>query len=306
MQFTEIKISVDTKDIDTASAIANMVVPYGIYVEDYSDIKEGVEQIAHIDLIDDALLKKDKSTAIIHIYLNECDNPVEAIGYLNERFAAAGIAADVLSESVDDSLWNENWKKYFKPFAVGKKLAVCPSWDNYNNTENRRVINLDPGAAFGTGTHATTSLCMELLEKYINADTTVLDIGTGSGILCISALLLGAKCAYGVDIDEMSVKTAKENAKRNGVYEKCDFTVGDLAKTVKGRYNIVCANIVADVVIRLFENVADYMEENGILIVSGIIDIRKADVEKAAKEKGFTIAEHLSREEWQAYVLKHS
>lgn len=304
MQFTEIKIKVDIKQIETASAIANMVVPYGIYIEDYSDIYEGVEQIAHIDLIDEDLLKKERDIAVIHIYLNECDNPKEAISYLSERFKAEGIAAEIISENVDDSLWNENWKKYFKPFAVGKKLAVCPSWEKYENRENRKVIHLDPGAAFGTGTHATTSLCMELLEKYTNGSTTVLDIGTGSGILCISALLLGAKSAFGVDIDEMSVKTAKENAKRNGVEEKCDFTVGDLAKSVTGRYNIVCANIVADVVIRLMDNVADYMEKDGILIISGIIDTRKTDVEAAAEKHGFKIAEHLSREEWQAYVLK--
>ena len=228
MQFTEIKIKVDIKQIETASAIANMVVPYGIYIEDYSDIYEGVEQIAHIDLIDEDLLKKERDIAVIHIYLNECDNPKEAISYLSERFKAEGIAAEVVSENVDDSLWNENWKKYFKPFAVGKKLAVCPSWEKYENREN----------------HATTSLCMELLEKYTNGSTTVLDIGTGSGILCISALLLGAKSAFGVDIDEMSVKTAKENAKRNGVEAKCDFAVGDLAKSVTGRYNIVCEKII--------------------------------------------------------------
>lgn len=304
MQFTEIKLCVATDDLETASAIANMVVPYGIYVEDYSDLKEGVEQIAHVDLIDADLLKKDGGTAIIHIYLNECENPVEAIAYLRERLDFSGIEADILSENVDDSAWNENWKKYFKPFSVGSRLAVCPSWEKYENTENRKVIHLDPGAAFGTGTHATTSLCMELLEKYVSGETTVLDIGTGSGILCISALLLGAKSAFGVDIDEMSVKTARENALRNGVAKRCDFTVGDLAKTVKGRYNIVCANIVADVIIRLLDDVADYMEKDGILIISGIIDTRKDDVERSVGEHGFTVAEHLVREEWQAYVLR--
>ncbi|MBR0466623.1 MAG: 50S ribosomal protein L11 methyltransferase [Clostridia bacterium] len=304
MQFTEIKISVDIKHIETASAIANMTVPYGIYIEDYSDLEDGVQKIAHIDLIDDDLRSKDKTKAIIHIYLNECDHPLETITYLSERFAALGIKADVKKAEVEDTDWNENWKKYFKPFEVGDKLAVCPSWEKYDNKDNRFVIKLDPGAAFGTGTHATTALCMELLQKYVNNDTTVLDIGTGSGILCISALLLGAKSAFGVDIDELSVKTAKENAKRNGVNKKCDFIVGDLAKTVEGRYNIVCANIVADVVIRLLQSVKNYMEKDGILIVSGIIDVRKDDLLAAIPKYGFRIEEHLVREEWHAYVLR--
>lgn len=304
MEFTEIKIEIPAKDTETASAIANMVVPYGIYVEDYSDLREGVMDIAHVDLIDEDLLKKSADVSVIHIYLSECDNPSESVGYLAERFRFAGIEYKIVTDTVDDSSWNENWKKYFKAFSVGEKLAVCPSWEKYENTENRRVISLDPGAAFGTGGHATTWLCMNLLEKYVDQDTKLLDVGTGSGILSIAALLLGAESATGVDIDELSVKTAKENAERNNISEKCEFLVGDLAEKVSGRYNVICANIVADVVIRLFENIADYMESGAKLIVSGIIDMRSGDVEEAAKKSGFKITDHETKEEWHAYVLE--
>ena len=138
MQFTEIKIKLNTADLETASAIANMAAPYGIYVEDYSDLREGVEQIAHVDLIDEDLLKKDKNTAFIHLYLSECDNPAEASAYIRERLAAAGVSAEIVSASVDDSEWNENWKKYFKPLEIGRRLAVCPSWERYENPENRK------------------------------------------------------------------------------------------------------------------------------------------------------------------------
>ena len=303
MDWTEITAKVPTDKTDEAAAIANMTVPYGIYIEDYTNLEADAEEIAHIDLIDDELVNKDRTHSIIHMYIAESDNAVEAVSYLRERFNACGIENEINCVLVDDADWNENWKKYFKAFEIGEKLAICPSWETYDNVDNRTVISLDPGAAFGTGSHATTSLCLEVLEQNVTADKTVLDIGTGSGILAIAADLLGAKSAIGVDIDAQSVKTAIENAKINGVTEKTEFIVGDLADKISGQYDIVCANIVADVVIRLFDNVADFMKDDGILIVSGIIDMRAAEVEAAAAHHGFTIRESLTREEWHAYVL---
>ena len=226
------------------------------------------------------------------------------MSFLKERLSAAQIPFQLGDENVDDADWNENWKKYFKAFEIGSRLAVCPSWEEYDNKDDRIVVSIDPGAAFGTGTHATTSLCMEILEREVSGDKTVLDIGTGSGILAISSMLLGAKSAIGVDIDAQSVKTAKENAVINGVSDKTEFLVGDLADKISDKYDIVCANIVADVVIRLFDNVAQFIKKDGILIVSGIIDMRAEDVESAAIQHGFKIIENLTREEWHAYVLK--
>lgn len=303
MDWTEITAKVPTEKTDEAAAIANMTVPYGIYIEDYTNLEIDAQEIAHIDLIDDELVNKDRTHSIIHMYIAESDNAIEAVSYLQERFTACGIENEIKCELVDDADWNENWKKYFKAFEIGDHLAVCPSWEEYDNKENRIVISLDPGAAFGTGSHATTSLCLEILEKRVAGETTVLDIGTGSGILAIAADLLGAKSAIGVDIDAQSVKTAIQNAEINGVSEKTEFLVGDLAERISGQYDIVCANIVADVVIRLFENVADFMKDDGILIVSGIIDMRADDVETAASQHGFKIVESLMREEWHAYVL---
>lgn len=303
MDWTEITARVPTDKTDEAAAIANMTVPYGIYIEDYTNLEADAEEIAHIDLIDDELVNKDRTHSIIHMYIAESDNAIEAVSYLRERFNACGIDNEINCVLVDDSDWNENWKKYFKAFEIGDKLAVCPSWESYDNKDGRTVISLDPGAAFGTGSHATTSLCLEILENRVTNDTTVLDIGTGSGILAIAADLLGAKSAIGVDIDAQSVKTAIANAEINGVSEKTEFLVGDLAEKISGKYDIVCANIVADVVIRLFQNVADFMKDDGILIVSGIIDMRADEVENAAREYGFTISESLMREEWHAYVL---
>lgn len=304
MDWTEITVKVKSKDTDAAAAIANMTVPYGIYIEDYSDLEENAWEIAHIDLIDEELIAKNREISLVHIYIAESDNAAEALEFLKERFTAEGIWFEVSSIGVDDSDWNENWKKYFHTIEIGEKMAIVPSWENYENPENRILLHIDPGAAFGTGTHATTSLCLEILQNHINNESTVLDIGCGSGILAIAGLLLGAKTAIGVDIDAQSVKTANENAAINSVENKVQFVVGDLAEKISGKYTVVCANIVADVIIRLFENVKDFMTDDGYLIISGIIDIRKDDVLLAAKQKGFGIVEEHYKDNWCAFVLK--
>lgn len=304
MNWTEITIKVAGKDTELAAAIANMTVPYGIYIEDYSDLEEKAEEIAHINLIDEELLAKDRNVSIIHIYISECDNALEAVEFLKERFNAENIGYEVGSIGVNDNEWNENWKKYFHTSEVGKKLVIVPSWETYDNKDGRVVLNIDPGAAFGTGTHATTSLCLSLLENYITDTTKMLDIGTGSGILSIASVLLGAKSAIGVDIDAQSVKTAKENAEINKIADKCEFVVGDLADKISGKYDVICANIVADVIIRLFENVEQFLQKDGVFIISGIIDLRKDDVLKAANEKGFVIEKECYKDNWCAFVLK--
>lgn len=303
MNWTEITITVPQKDTDEAAAIANMTVPYGIYIEDYSDLEEKAEEIAHINLIDEELIAKDRTTSLIHIYISECDNAMEAVEFLKERFRAANIDFTVNSIGVDDSDWNENWKKYFHVSEIGEKLVIVPSWEEYENKQGRVVLNIDPGAAFGTGTHATTSLCLTLLEKHINSGVKMLDIGTGSGILAIASTLLGAESAIGVDIDAQSVKTAKENAEINNVENKCEFIVGDLADKISGKFNVICANIVADVIIKLFDNVADFMEDDAVLIISGIIDLRKDDVLNSALAHGFKILEENYKDNWCAFTL---
>ncbi len=303
MNWTEITITVPQKDTDEAAAIANMTVPYGIYIEDYSDLEEKAEEIAHINLIDEELIAKDRTTSLIHIYISECDNAMEAVEFLKERFRAANIEFTVNSIGVNDNDWNENWKKYFHVSEIGEKLVIVPSWEEYDNNQGRTVLNIDPGAAFGTGTHATTSLCLTLLEKHINDGVKMLDIGTGSGILAIASTLLGAESAIGVDIDAQSVKTAKENAEINNVQNKCEFIVGDLADKISGKFNVICANIVADVIIKLFDNVADFMEDDAVLIISGIIDLRKDDVLNSAAAHGFKILEENYKDNWCAFTL---
>jgi len=304
MNWTEITVKVPLEFTDTAAAIANMTVPYGIYIEDYSDLETAAWDIAHIDLIDEELVNRDRKNSIIHIYISECDNAAEALEFLKERFNAENIPFEVGSLGVDDTDWNENWKKYFHTIEIGEKLAVVPSWESYENPENRTVLNIDPGAAFGTGTHATTSLCLEMLQTKVTADTKMLDIGCGSGILALASVLLGAENAIGVDIDAQSVKTARENAQINNIENKTEFIVGDLAEKVSGKFDVICANIVADVIIRLLPNVSQFMTENASLIISGIIDVRKADVLAAVEQNGFSVTEERYKDNWCAFSLK--
>ena len=303
MNWTEITVKIPTEYTDTAAAIANMTVPYGIYIEDYSDLEAKAEEIAHIDLIDEELINKDRTEALIHIYISECDNAAEALAFLKERLTAENIPFSCGAEGVNDADWSENWKKYFHATEIGDKLAIVPSWEEYDNKKNRKILHIDPGAAFGTGTHATTSLCLSMLENYVAEGSKMLDIGCGSGILSIASVLLGAETAVGVDIDAQSVKTAKENAELNNVSGKTEYIVGDLADKINGKYNVVCANIVADVVIRLLGDVRTFMEENAVLLVSGIIDARENDVLAAAEKHGFKVKEKQYKDNWCAFAL---
>ena len=304
MDWLEILITVPVDRLEEAEAIANMSVPYGIYVEDYSDLEEGAWEIAHIDLIDEDLLKKDRATALIHIYFGEDENLIEAKSYLEERFRAVNMDFTIDTGCIKEESWRDNWKKFFKVTEIGEKLLIRPGWEEYNDAgSGRKVITIDPGAAFGTGTHATTRLCLELLEKHLKGGS-VLDIGTGSGILGIGAALLGADKVIGVDIDETAVKVANENAVINKVETSTEFIVGDLTDKISGKFDIVCANIVADVIIGLSSSVKDFMKDDAIFLCSGIIDMRANEVEAALRENGFTVLDHCVKDNWNAYAVK--
>lgn len=291
--WTEIKISVNADDIDKASDIANVVVPYGIYIEDYRSLEQEVEEIAHIDLIDEDLLKKDRSKAFVHIYLEPDVQPSEAVAFLSERYNAEGIEHSIELLDCAEEDWRNNWKKYFNPIPVGEKLLIRPSWRDDYDSGNRKVLSIDPGLAFGTGGHETTRLCLEMCEKYLKEGDSVLDVGCGSGILGIATLLLGAKEAVGVDIDATAVRTAKENAEINGVGDRLTAICGSFTEKVEGKYDIVLANIVADAIMFLSEGVKDFMKDDAVYVMSGIIDTRAEEVKMSVSRHFDIIEEHL-------------
>lgn len=303
MDWTEIIAEVAAKDVERAENIAVMTVPYGIYIEDYSSLEEEVLEIAKIDLIDEELLAKNRETARIHIYISPEDNPAEATAFLEERFRAENINFKILTDKCDVEACLDNWKKYFYPIEIGEKLLIRPVWRDDYDPKGRTVLHLEPGIAFGTGTHETTRLCLEALEKYVNDGATVLDVGCGSGILAVASLLLGAKNAIGIDIDELAVKASVENAERNGVSERYTAIHGNLADEVTGTYDIITANIVADAIIMLSGDIEKHMHKDTVYIMSGIIDSRLEDV-LSALPKTFKIIETRTDKGWYCLVAK--
>lgn len=309
MDWTDIIIKIASEDVDTVSAVAQMVVSRGIYIEDYSTFDSDIEQFGPTEVIDEELLAKDKTTALVHIYTSPEENPKEAISFLEARLDAEHIEYTVETGNVKEEDWANNWKQYFKPMKVGEKLLLCPTWEaeNLNGEDADRIkLLIDPGMAFGSGQHETTKLCMELIEKYITPDTNMLDVGTGSGILGIAGLLLGAGSVTGVDIDALSVKVAKENAEINGVGDKFDVKCGNLADDISGKYSMISANIVADIILTLIPDAKKLLSEDGIFIMSGIIDIRYEDVEKGLSDNNFEIMEVKRERGWCAITAKHA
>lgn len=303
--WSEIIITVNTQDIDVAGSIANMVVPYGIYIEDYSDLENEVMEIAHIDLIDADLLKADRSKAFIHVYINPHENPAEAMSFITERLNAQSIEFTCTVDNCSAQDWANNWKQYFHPMPIGEKLLIRPVWEDEYDAGGRKVLHIEPGLAFGTGSHPTTRLCLETLEKYVDDSSTILDIGCGSGILSIACLLLGAKTALGVDIDSLAVKTAMANAKENNLDESRFVAVqGNLSDKVSGKYSIVVANIVADIIMEFNKTVADFMTDDGVYITGGIIDSREDEVLMSFAQNGFTVLERFEDKGWLVFVLK--
>ena len=279
MEWTDIRLTVAKADADNAEAVATMIAEGGIYIEDYSDIEEQVEQIAHVDLIEQELLDKPRDTVIIHMYLEPGASPVETLALIAARMEAAGIAYTVETEGVEQ----EDWQDY--------------------DTDRVKLI-LDPGLAFGTGGHETTNLCLEVLDERVKGGERVLDIGTGSGILAIAALKLGAASAEGVDIDPVAVRTAGENAALNGVADKLTVLVGDLSDKASGKYDIITANIVANAIMSLAPAVPGLMADDAVFIASGIIDSRKDEVIAALEAAGLAVLEVKEKRGWECIVCK--
>ena len=304
MDWTEVLISVDTKDIELAESIAHMVVPYGIYIEDYSNLEDEALEIAHIDLIDEDLLKKDRTKAIIHIYISPEENPAEATAFLEERFKSESIEYEIGTSLCKNEDWENNWKAYFKPMNIGNKLLIKPVWYDDIDTD-RVVLNIEPGLAFGSGTHQTTRLCLETLENYITDGCEVLDVGCGSGILSVASLLLGAYSAIGVDIDKLAVKTAKDNGALNNFSEpRLTFKEGNLTDKIDGKFDVVVANIVADIIIKLSSDIQKYMKLDGYFITSGIIDMREDEILNAFNENNFEVIDRHEDGGWLCFVCK--
>ena len=212
-----------------------------------------------------------------------------------------GIRYQVAVKTVDDEDWAETWKAYFDPIRITDRVVIKPTWRRFDPGPGDIVLELDPGMAFGTGSHATTAMCIQLLEKHLFPGATLLDVGTGSGILMVAAGKLGAGRMVGIDNDPVAVSVARENLQLNGIGpDRCGVVVGDLMTGIKGTFDLILANILTEVVLLLLDDIRNVMAPGGILVCSGIIDANKAQVEQKLIDKGFQILTAARQEEWVA------
>lgn len=301
MSWTQIRVECELKALDTVAAVMSMV-DNGLMIEDYSDVTEGMNAI-YGELLDEEIKNKDKNRAAVSVYLSEHRNVPETVYMLTTRFASLGIEVKIETKGMDETDWANCWKKYYKPVMIGKNIVIVPMWEEYTPKATDVVVRMDPGMAFGTGTHETTALCAEFIEKYISNGVRALDVGTGSGILAILASKLGAGSVDALDIDANAVKVAQENCEQNGV-TNVTCRQSDLIRSATGKYDFISANIVADIIIRMAENVGDFLKDDGLLVVSGIIEAQAEQVVNVFDGKGFELIDKLDKNDWNAFVFK--
>lgn len=227
---------------------------------------------------------------------------IKALGERGVNIAPAIIT----TAELQDEDWSDTWKQYFHTEKPGDRVVIKPTWEEYEAKEDEVVIELDPGAAFGTGTHATTSMCIKELETLVKPDDVVFDIGTGSGILSIISAKLGARDIQAVDYDDSVLKIVEENLEQNHVENIVSVAQSDLMQNVHGKANLVIANIIADIIIRLFPQLDEHLEPNGTLLTSGIIEDRIDDVINAGQENGFAVVKRKENKGWACITFKRA
>lgn len=306
MRWIEAAIRTSAGEIDAlCDRLAGLGVE-GVSIEDETDFQRFLEENRQYwDYVDEALQRQFAGQSRVKFYLaDDADGRAEL-----ERIRAA-LGREIETQTMEDQDWENGWKQYYEPIPVGKRLLVVPEWLEAE-PEGRTVVRLDPGIAFGTGSHATTRMCLEALEGVAAPGKRVLDLGCGSGILGIAALLLGCESVTGCDIDPKAPEAAARNAALNGIGEdRFSVCAGDLLSDEGMRrrlgtgYDIVLANIVADVIIPLSAFARRFLASGGVFICSGIIDFRRADVENALRRNGFEILKEFREDEWSCFLCQ--
>lgn len=310
MKWNEVKIETASEAVEAVANILMEAGASGVAIEDSLDVENFKS-----DPYGEILTKEDFTTieegAIVMAYFPETIFLPEILPFIKERVTklpefGLAIGKNIVTVSeVEESNWATAWKKYYHPVRITRLLTVVPSWESYQTSDPlEKIITLDPGMAFGTGTHPTTSLTLQALESTLRGGETLLDVGTGSGVLSIAAKHLGAKEVYAYDLDEVAVRSAKENMDLNEVAKDVHVSANDLLKGIEIESDVIVANILADIILLMIPDAWRLLKQTGTLIVSGIIEEKKEMVLTAMEEQGFVVDQLFQQKDWYAIMLK--
>jgi ribosomal protein L11 methyltransferase len=309
MRWFEIKIYTDSMSVEAVTNMLYEVGAEGIVIEDPNDVIFSESYKGNWDYVDEKIYDFDDNEACVKGYCSDIEPESikvtlqEKVDALEGFGLAKGSGKIEITEVVDED-WAHEWKKYFKPLKIGQHIVIKPTWEAYEASDDEMIIEMDPGSAFGSGTHETTSMCVAFIDEYIKSGDRAFDIGCGTGILGIAAAKLGAGEVVCGDIDELAVIATKENIELNKVGDQVRVSQGDLTEVFDGKADMVIANIIADVIIMLAKDVPTYLNKEGIFIASGIIHDKRDLVRSAIEAAGFKILEVRTQGEWNAIVAR--
>jgi ribosomal protein L11 methyltransferase len=309
MNWIELTITTTEEASDAVSEMLMNIGAGGVAIDDPNEIMREISKLNSLDYVDEALIKPIEQDVIIKAYFSDHLNLEELKQLVKEKINFISGFLDtgkgtITTSKINDQDWSENWKKHYKPFHISERVVIKPTWEEYRKKSDEVIIEIDPGMAFGTGTHETTSMCAKFLERYLKEGNTVIDVGSGTGILSIIAAKLGAKKITAIDIDAVAAKVTRENCALNHVEDIVEVYEGTLNDIAVEKSDIIVANIIADVIIDLAKIVENYIKEKGLLITSGIIKEKKDRVIETYTQKGFTCEETAEDGEWVAIVFK--
>ena len=311
MEWIELIVHTTTEGSDPVSDILMESGASGTMIEDRSDIPDPNQPHGIWEIIDPKLLDQMPEDVLVHAWFEESAALPALFETIRGRLAALGVSGgcgslSVETRAVNDQSWTDVWKKYFKPFYAGEHLVVKPTWEPFDPKPDDLIIEIDPGMAFGSGTHETTGMCLSLLEEVISGKEEIIDVGTGSGILAIGAALLGAGHVLAIDIDPDAVKVAQENVLKNHVENIVSVQQGNLLDRVSAVCDICVANIISDVIISFAAPLMDHIRPGGLFLCSGIVSQRSDEVEHALKGAGYEVLRKDTRGEWTAFLSRRN
>lgn len=311
MDYIELTVSTTTAGSEAVSELLMSLGAAGTQIIDRADLPDPNKPGKNWELMDRNLIDETPEDVRVKAWFPLDEQARRTLGLVREKLTvmkqedAQGAfgALTLSSDDVHEQDWAECWKQYYKPFRAGKRMVIKPTWEKWDAQPDDLIIELDPGMAFGTGTHETTAMCITLIEKYY-AGGRILDVGTGSGILAIAAARLGAKDVIAVDIDPDAVRVAEENVAHNGLTSCIDVRVGDLLQGLNETFDFAVANILAPVICMLAAPLKNHLKKNGLFICSGIISEAEQDVLNALQDAGYAVLEVMHKNDWVAVAAR--